>query len=661
MIRKLAVAASLISIGVLAILFWGVPSRAKDDWLPIAPEDLALKDNPAKPGAHAMILYREVFIDSAGAFETEYDRIKIFTEQGREEQSDVQIPYRNSFTSIVDIHARTIRQDGSIVNYEGKPFDKEIIKAGGIKILAKTFTLPDVQPGCIIEYKYKTQHDPYFRWFVNWTVAGDLYTRLARFTIKPDMSPMSLPMYWRKYRLPGDYTPQRQRDGTLTMEIKDVPGVEQEDLMPPDDAIRPRIEFFYRKLTDPENETPEHYWTRIGKSWYTFENSYADKKSALESLVSQTVAANDAPEVKLQKLYARVQQIRNVSYESEKTLKEEKREKLKDNNNVEDILKHGYGTDRQLNLLMMGLARAAGFESSMLYVAPRSGAPFLFNMEDADSAADDVVWVGINKKDYYLDPGSKFYPYGLLPWFESSASGVKPVKDGVERVATPPPAPGDAIRERRADVKLDADGSLSGTLEVDFDGLWGSVVRQEDREEDDAGRKKDLMDGIKEALPANATFEITSISGWDDASKPLHVVGQLKIPGYATQAGHRTLVPATIFHSLESGYFAHEKRVNPVYFRYPYTLNDSVTLHLPDGLKIESLPAEAKASPGGGFKFDLKAAQSANALTVDRQLVVGGILYGTDSYPALRSFFNSVKSNDDTQIILHNAQTSENR
>ena len=32
---------------------------AGDDWQPISPDDLALKDNPKSPGADAMILYRE--------------------------------------------------------------------------------------------------------------------------------------------------------------------------------------------------------------------------------------------------------------------------------------------------------------------------------------------------------------------------------------------------------------------------------------------------------------------------------------------------------------------------------------------------------------------------------------------------------------------------
>ncbi len=37
----------------------GARRAAADDWLPISPADLAAKDSPEKPGAHAMYLYRE--------------------------------------------------------------------------------------------------------------------------------------------------------------------------------------------------------------------------------------------------------------------------------------------------------------------------------------------------------------------------------------------------------------------------------------------------------------------------------------------------------------------------------------------------------------------------------------------------------------------------
>ena len=79
------------------IICWHCPARLRPqwplraprapDWLPIAPEDLAMKDNPKQPGLDAMILYREVIDDVSkakhrGDSEQEYVRIKIFTQEG---------------------------------------------------------------------------------------------------------------------------------------------------------------------------------------------------------------------------------------------------------------------------------------------------------------------------------------------------------------------------------------------------------------------------------------------------------------------------------------------------------------------------------------------------------------------------------------------------
>jgi len=75
------------------------------------------------------------------------------------------------------------------------------------------------------------------------------------------------------------------------------------------------------------------------------------KKGALQAEAARITSANDTPEVKVQKLYGRVQEIRNLSYESGKSKKEEHEEKIKSNGNAEDVLKHGYGTGRDINFL----------------------------------------------------------------------------------------------------------------------------------------------------------------------------------------------------------------------------------------------------------------------------------------------------------------------
>jgi len=55
------------------------------------------------------------------------------------------------------------------------------VKSGDVKILEKTFSLPDVTPGSIIEYRYKIQRDADALYNILWHIQDDLYTRRAHF------------------------------------------------------------------------------------------------------------------------------------------------------------------------------------------------------------------------------------------------------------------------------------------------------------------------------------------------------------------------------------------------------------------------------------------------------------------------------------------------
>ncbi|MGC1167321.1 MAG: DUF3857 domain-containing protein, partial [Candidatus Acidiferrales bacterium] len=128
---------SVAILCAVACIFPASKSSAGDDWLPITPEDLALKDNPANHGANAMILYRssdvsEKYVNTDGAYIDNYLRIKIFTQEGTD-QGNVEIEFFKESQDIKDVRARTIKPDGTIVNFEGKPFEKTIEKRSGQK------------------------------------------------------------------------------------------------------------------------------------------------------------------------------------------------------------------------------------------------------------------------------------------------------------------------------------------------------------------------------------------------------------------------------------------------------------------------------------------------------------------------------------------------
>lgn len=656
----------------LALLLTAKPLRmeAADEWQPINPADLAMKDNPASPGADAMILYHETIVslkdlNARGDSDQEYNRIKIFTDAGKE-YANVEIPYlagdsgdysdwnnTSGAMQILGVRGRTIHPDGTITKFDGKVYEKMLVKYGGRKVRAATFTLPDVQPGCIIEYKYVKQGEPGWLHDEEWTVSQEVYTREAHFTFIPPTEYTGYAPYYRLYGLGASAVPKCGVgvDHACVMEADNIPAVIDEDLMPPKKAIESRVEWYFQKEGEPTSATPDQYWSRLGKRWSGELEHFVDKKGALSQEVSKTVSPSDPPDVKLRKLYARVQQIRNLSFEDEKTRQEMKVEKVKKIGNVEEVLKNGYGSGRDINFLFVGLARAAGFEATEIYVTPRNREIFLPQREDEEQLSADVAWVKAGDKEYYLDPGAKFFAFGVLPWYETETSGERVVKDGARLAETPRTEPPQATLLRHADLSIGADGSVEGKIQVDFTGEESGEMRRRNYKEDEAGRKKDFEDTIKGWLPGGTSFEVTSIGNWDDVEKPLHIEGTFKAAGMGSATGNRMLLPADFFASPEAASFKAEKRFNAVYFPYPYEETDDLTFHVPAGFKVEAAP-KPQGIHAGAIVYDITATQDSNGVEVKRSLTVNGVAFPKDAYPNLRSFFNLAKTYDSGEIVL---------
>src|SRR5579859_6943158 len=122
-----------------------VPSWAQG-FPPLSPEDLKMTSEPKAPGAPAIILFREVDRDDNGrtSHEDNYVRIKILTEEGRN-YANVEIEFNKASEDVVNVHAATRKTDGSVIDFDGKVFEKTIEKAQGLKYLVKTFNIPNVQ------------------------------------------------------------------------------------------------------------------------------------------------------------------------------------------------------------------------------------------------------------------------------------------------------------------------------------------------------------------------------------------------------------------------------------------------------------------------------------------------------------------------------------
>jgi hypothetical protein len=633
------------------------PARASGaDWPPIDPNELALKDNPASSGSLAMVLYREELVNSRESTENYYYRIKIFTEEGKK-RGDIGIPFYKGLFEIKDIHARTIHPDGKIIDFNGQVLDKLVVKAGDIKVQEKTFTLPDVTPGSIIEYRYKTQGDPNSYYNVFWRIQEDLFTKRAHFVFQPYDGSGAPALLWRSAHLQAGVAPQKLKNGSWTLDVNDVPGLPDEDYMLPEDELRGLVEFIYTYEEHPKDA--KQYWDTVAKDWIQKEDAFIGKRGSIRDQVSKLVSNDDSPEAKLRKLYARAQQIHNVDADREKTAQETRREKNKDNNNVEDVLKHGSGDSGDIDYFFVALAQAAGFDSGLIWIAPRNERRFEPGLQDKGELSDYLAWVHAGDKDYFLDPGASLCPFGMLPWYETSITGLRPTKQGAVFVPVPMATVADSAIERRALLKLDeSDGTMSGDLVITYTGQRALARRRDARNQDETGKNKIVTDEVKTWFPTNAKFELISITGWDTPDVPLEVKGKLTLPGMAESVGRRVLLPLGLYEAGRPQMFQTTSRKQDIYFHFPFAEHDDITIQVPKGWHAESLPDPDVINPGGNLRYEISAKQEGDALHVQRKLIVGGILYPIDSYNAVRRFFGNAKEGDEKQLVLQTTPPS---
>jgi hypothetical protein len=630
-------------------------SAQKEDWQPISQHDLEIKVVPGNPGADAVQLYYADFINDEEQTEFFYHRIKVLNEKGkRHADVELTVPPGGSISSL---KARTIQPDGKITEFTGKPFQKTVIKARGVKILAKAFTMPEVSVGSIIEYKYKID----WPWIITdnyWTIQHELYTVKESFRMKPYSG--VLQGFEDGYQvaalyshMPKDIKPV-QTGGGYELDLDSMPAFESEGYMPPEEDLKPQMRFFYigRGTT-----TPDKFWQNAGRRWNDEVEHFIGNRKGISQAAEQAIGNETDPQQKLQKLYARAQQVRNLTYERERTELEQKKENLKSNQNAGDVLLRGTGYREDITRLFVAMARAAGFDASIVRVGDRKNKFFDKGLLSERQLDTEIVVVNQAGKDIYLDPGTQFCPYGYLRWIRTSTMGIKLDKKGGVFVTAPAAGYDKATIRRNADMALDGDGNLKGTITVKFEGGDALEHRLDELATDEAGRKKDLEDELQGWLPTGAILKLTKSEGWDTSDGPLTAIFSVEMPGYASMAGKRLLVPAYLFQAMQMDAFKHVDRKFPIYFPYAFGEVDRVNISMPGGYTLENAPQQQSARLGYAAYQNL-AQFDGKQLVTQRILQVNGIFFKLDLYPEVKDFFGKVQAGDEQQAVLTGGSTN---
>ena len=662
----------VFAIGMLAGCV-PVAAVAADQWIKPTPEELALKSVPGFPGAPAMYLFREeITKDDLHVFQ-HYERIKILTEEGKK-YANIELNFVSSQgdgdsvgddKSIGDISGRTIHADGTVIPFTGKPYLKTMEKGKDFKYQARVFTLPDVEVGSIIEYRYSTRYNDDVYESPDWFVQSELYTRAAHFVWYPTTGLMSAPesegggmithISWFPI-LPDGVAPQRRdlpsggRNGApsqvFELNIKDVPPSPKEEFMPPIASFTYRVMFSFTPYA-----TPAEYWKARGKAWSKQANNFIGPDSALTAATQPVIAGASTQDEKLHKIYAAVMNLDNTDYTRSHDQKEDKAAGLKKVSSAVDVLKHGRGNSAQLVYLFVGMARAAGMKAYAMLVPNRSQRLFVPAWTSMSQFANTIAIVNVDGKEVFFGPGERYVPYGHLEWEYSFVQGLRQTDGGTDFAITPGDSYKDTKTARVANLTMGEDGTVRGTISMSFDGANALRWRQRALTGDEESLRKGLRESLEETLPKTLEIKVESIENLKEYEKPLIVkfdtTGTL-----GTATGKRLMLPVDLFQAEEKIPFTEDKRDIPVYFHYPELINDALRINLPASMSIEAVPVASKVSVTNMAMYTLTSTAAPTNVTVRRSFAFGTIIVPPKDYGSLRSFYSQFQAKDQESIVL---------
>lgn len=640
-----------------------LPLAHADDWITPTPEELSMTSQPQVPGASAVYLnYEEIARDDLHDFSV-YARIKVLSEAGKD-RGNVEIKYASwregaSFT-IGDVRGRTIHSDGTIIPFTGKPYQKLIMKTNGVKVMSKVFSLPDVQVGSIIEYRYNIRYDDQYFVPPSWYIQTDLFTRKAHYVWRPTTHDLMndrgmvnsigwFPILPEGAKLNHTELPATTFNGQqqiFDLNVENVPPAPHEDYMPPITSLTFRVLFYYSTYRNMDE-----FWSKEGKNWDKGRNKFIGPGHGVEAEVQQLVAASDTPDQKLRKIYAFVMTLENTTYTRERTSEEDKAQGFKEVKDTDDVLALKRGNDDQLTDLFVAMARAAGMKAYIAAVTDRDRSIFIKQFLSLGQLDDYVAIVNMDGKDEYFDPGSRYCPYGQLEWKHTMASGIRQTEKGSDFVDTPPDSYKDSRTERIGDLMMDQHGVVTGNIRVTYIGAPALTWRQRSLAGDATSLQHEFQSRMERLVPKGMDVKVVSIDRLTDYEQPLTVNFMIKGP-IGEPTGKRLFVPADIFMSNEKPVFTAVKRDVAVYFDYPHMMQDAVRITYPQGFSVESSPAPDRFQFQNYAGYNVSSVSGASSITFRRNFILGEFVYFPKDYSGLRDFYSRMTTKDQENIVL---------
>lgn len=540
----------------------------------------------------------------------------VYTARGAEAHGTSSILYGEG-TEVDNLFVRVTAPDGrSRVVTPEKMVDQEVLRLGGMRLRRKTFVVPGLVPGSLVEVSSR------IRMLDGWYVRDlflpcqdDVPIRSLRVRVRP-WKDRPFTLHSSVSLVPAE-PPTTDAEGYRTIVVRDVPALVEEPWMPPFGRVSA---FLYGEYGEPD-VAPYSINRLAGRTGEgTDLRKVLPVPDTLAVIAKSIEGGATGLAERAERLFRHCRTgLRNLSFAADSASRPLPAAATMADVRPLQTLHRAEGTALGVNLALAGLAIASGLDTRLVLVSGE--VPYW--MGEAPSLASVArVLVAVARPGgwLFLDPGDPDQPPGLV---DPSAEGVAAWLSGGGKVTdiTMPRSPASASRlEREADLVLTPEGDVEGRLHVRWTGHLAAQERRAFAKLGAGERAGKALEGLRTRWPSAEvdSFEMV-IPG--DGIEPVEWACRVRLRGYAPAAGDLLLAPLDPFEELHVEVAADSSRRHPVHWDFSWSESDRVRIALPAGARVTPPRAPAAASMAGRFESDCSVREDApgRGLVFERQ------------------------------------------
>ncbi len=613
------------------------------------PGELEMGYDATDSTAEAVLLFEKqhVQVNYASTYyiSTEYHaRIKILKASATD-RGNISLVYWASDDDkekIYDIEGLTYNmENGNVVKTvlpDASIFDEKVSD----KTFRKKILLSHVKEGSVIEYRYKRktpfsvtntprewffQGNIPFKWSeLTVSLPSDIHYRML-FT---GYLPMYISTTEKGYNLSGEITRYR-------FVVKDAPSFKDEAYITCRKDYISRIEFgllSYYYANSRRMEKFSHSFGDIARFLNQHERfGEAIRKAAYPK---ELLAGFNTISDSLEKLNA------IFSYMT-KQFQWNGEERLLVTDDLKSVFKNKKGSSAELNLLLLQLLKACGFNAQPVIMSTRQNGEIKEEYPMIDRFDYIIVKTELGGKSILMDATDPNLSPGLLPERCLSNKGYVLQRDTALSISLKPAKTTFYVS---IEAELDTAGNLKGRYTETMDKHYGLSYRNYIKTTDE----KTLRSNMEKTAP---DWEISSwkTENYEEPLKPLKM--SFDFSESFALIDRKLFFNPLFFSQTKQNFFNEKERLYPVDLGKPYEILYILNLKLPENFAIEQVPKNISVSlPEKGGKYTYVVETETQVLKVRSKMVIANSWYPASQYRSLRELYQQVIQQEAEQVIL---------